>query len=557
MKEVIYIVTVLLIFILFSVGILAIISSYRKEKIRKRMKFFYGKRRDIECSNEVLSIIGEYTRMHKKMIDDITWNDLDMDDVFKQMNHTWSFAGEDYLYYLLHVPPTSEEDWKIRENLITYYQEHEEERLELQMIFAEIGKYHGSSVYQNIQQSIEYNAKAPLIHYGCLFLFIGSTIFTILNPVEGVGLLALCAIINIGLYFYNRKALNCSMQAIQYFLKLWNGAGKIIKKKQIPDQAYADRLKKDYSSLKKKLKKVSMPSAMPFEGGTIVELLDYITHLDTIFFYRCIKRLNQEMELVENLVTTMGCLESMIAIGSFRELLPFYCCPEFVDYGGVEVEQAYHPLLEFPVTNSIQASRGVLLTGSNASGKSTFLKTIAVNAILAQGVHTCSAACYRGQRYQILSSMALRDSLCQGESYYITEIKALKRVLDAGEKGQPVLCFVDEVLRGTNTVERIAASSQVLKMFCKEKILCFAATHDVELTYLLEPLFDNYHFQEQVIDGEVVFDYCLYEGRTNSRNAIRLLEMLGYEKEIIDGAEEMVIKFLKDGKWEMNCKNFT
>ncbi len=551
MKEVSYNVTVLLIFIVLFVGILTMISFCRKEKIRKRMKFFYGKLRDIECSKEVLSTIGEYTRMHKKMIDDITWNDLDMDDVFIQMNHTWSFAGEDYLYYLLHVPPTSEEDWKMRENLITYYQDHEKERLELQMIFAGIGKYHGFSVYQNIRQSITYNAKIPLIHCGCLFLFIGSTIFTLLNPAEGVGILTLCVIINISLYFYNRKALNCSMQAIQYFLRLWNGAEKIVKKKQIPDQTYADQLKKDYARLKKKVKKVSMPSTMQFGNGTIVELLDYITHLDTIFFYRCMKRLNQEMELVENLITTMGCLESMIAIGSFRESLPFYCSPEFVNHGGLEVQQAYHPLLKFPVTNSISASRGVLVTGSNASGKSTFLKTIAINAILAQGVHTCSAAYYRGQRYQILSSMALRDSICHGESYYITEIKALKRVLDAGEKGQPVLCFVDEVLRGTNTVERIAASSQVLKMFSKKKILCFAATHDVELTYLLEPLFDNYHFQEQVIDGEVVFDYCLYEGRTNSRNAIRLLEMLGYEKEIIDGAEEMVMKFLKDGKWDM------
>jgi DNA mismatch repair ATPase MutS len=79
--------------------------------------------------------------------------------------------------------------------------------------------------------------------------------------------------------------------------------------------------------------------------------------------------------------------------------------------------------------------------------------------------------------------MSLRDDLQGGDSYYVVEIKALKRILTAAkEPGRPVLCFVDEVLRGTNTVERIAASTQILKSFDGRAVLCFAATHDIELT---------------------------------------------------------------------------
>lgn len=217
----------------------------------------------------------------------------------------------------------------------------------------------------------------------------------------------------------------------------------------------------------------------------------------------------------------------------------------------MKAENMYHPLLEKPVKNSILTEKGVLLTGSNASGKSTFLKTVAVNAILAQTVHTCMADSYSAGLYRIMSSMALRDNLSGGDSYYIVEIKSLKRILNQiEEKGTTVLCFVDEVLRGTNTVERIAASTQILKSLSRANVLCFAATHDIELTHLLEKYYNNYHFEEEIIDNDVVFHYQLLKGRATTRNAIKLLGVMGYEKEIIREAEKMAEDFLRSGNWE-------
>ena len=112
-------------------------------------------------------------------------------------------------------------------------------------------------------------------------------------------------------------------------------------------------------------------------------------------------------------------------------------------------------------------------------------------------------------------------------------------------------CFVDEVLRGTNTIERIAASAQILKSLSCDNVLCFAATHDIELTYMLEDSYSNYHFQEEVIEekNDILFDYILYSGRAVSRNAIKLLSMIGYEKEIIKRAERSAEEFLKKGEW--------
>ena len=542
---------ILIVFVALSWGI----QWRRREKDRSRMKFYYGRWRDVYYSDEVLSIIKEYTQSKECLIDEITWNDLNMDDVFQKINHTWSFAGEDYLYYLMHVPVNSKKDWKDQEELIRYYQEHERERIELQMLFGKIGKYHGASIYSYISRSIEMNTHTPLVHYLCpiaLAIAIGSLFF---NPAEGVGFLILVVITNIGLYFSKRRAIENSMQALQYFLNLQKAAGDILKKKLVVNDHYREMLQKDYTSVKKYLGWTTMLKPADWGNQSLEEIvLDYfrlVTHLDNILFYRCMRRLKQNMNAVENLITTMGFLESIIAIGSLRKALPYYCVPEFSEGRQLEIQDAYHPLIEEPIANSICAEKGILITGSNASGKSTFLKTVAINAIMAQGLHTCAANIYRGPWCHIFSSMALRDNIYQGESYFIAEIKALKRILESEDEKLPVLCFVDEVLRGTNTVERIAASTQVLREFQRRNILCFAATYDIELTFLLEKEFENYHFQEQIQDGEVLFDYRLYKGRSNSRNAIRLLELLGYETDIVEGANEMVARFLQNGKWSL------
>jgi DNA mismatch repair ATPase MutS len=109
--------------------------------------------------------------------------------------------------------------------------------------------------------------------------------------------------------------------------------------------------------------------------------------------------------------------------------------------------------------------------------------------------------------------------------------------------------MIDEVLRGTNTMERIAASSQVLLQISRKNCLCIAASHDIELTYILQENYRNVHFQEAVADDGIVFNYKLYEGRASSRNAIKLLGLMGYGREIVEEAEKRADRFAKHGRW--------
>lgn len=167
-------------------------------------------------------------------------------------------------------------------------------------------------------------------------------------------------------------------------------------------------------------------------GSMVDAVLDYIRmlfHIDLIKFNSMLEMAEKHRGKIEEVIQIIGYLDSMISAASFRTFLPYYEKPNFTEGKKAEIclENVYHPLLADPVANSVIAHRGILLTGSNASGKSTFLKTVAINTVLAQTIFTCPAAKYEAPFFQIYSSMALRDNLQGNESYYIVEIKSLKR----------------------------------------------------------------------------------------------------------------------------------
>lgn len=325
-------------------------------------------------------------------------------------------------------------------------------------------------------------------------------------------------------------------------------------------QTYFDRMKEKQGKFRKFCRgSWLVVGGGRMEGNITDILMDYVrllTHIDIIKFQSMAREVLRLQKDLMDIYETVGFLDSMIATASYRDMMQEWCVPKMEQAEGrafyLEADEIYHPLLQSPVKNTIHAHRNVLLTGSNASGKSTFIKTVAINAILAQTVHTVLADRYEAVYFRVYSSMALRDDILSSESYYMVEIKSLKRIVDrAKEEGEPVLCFIDEVLRGTNTVERIAASTEILSLLARKNALCFAATHDIELTELLKEQYDNYHFEEQVEEDDVIFDYRLREGKAMTRNAIKLLHMIGYDQHIVQRAQERVENFVETGSWKM------
>lgn len=528
------------------------------EKIRNS----YGKLPDKEYKPEMYEAIIKYYKkhQHKGQIDDITWNDLDMDRIYKMMNHTFSSAGAEYLYYTLRTPKTKQDEFVKMEEQIQYFMKHSEERLTLQKLFAELGTTGKYSLYDYLDYLGNLGKRSNQKHYIADLCILLAILSCFLIPSYGMVLLVLVIIWNISSYLKDKKDIEPYIISLSYIMRLLHISDKLQKTKI---EAISEE-KKELHAYRNKFNQFTRNSFLVMadtsSSGNPLDIifiyLKMIFHVDLIKFNHMLADVRNYTEEIDRMLTIIGYMETVISIGAFRASMETYCIPEFMQENEqrnvIETKQIFHPLITNPVKNDISARRGVLLTGSNASGKSTFLKTIAVNAILAQTIHCVLADYYKAPFFRIYSSMALRDDLSGGDSYYIVEIKALRRVLDAAEEPsqQPILCFVDEVLRGTNTVERIAASTQILKSLARGNVMCFAATHDIELTHLLEKEFDNYHFKEEIKDGDVLFSYKLLEGRSTTRNAIQLLGIMGYDAQIIREAETMAAKFLSDGNWK-------
>ena len=536
------------------------IELKRKEKRqREKNHNLWGRLSEKRYTKDQLQMIASYYRGQdaRFSIDDITWNDLSMDEVFMSLNTTYSSVGEEYLYHTLRTPVFSLEELEKRSVLADVFEGNQKAREDVAFYLSSMGKNYRIPFTEYITRLMELNQGNNVLHLILLMLFVVSAILTIVKPDYGLPMLIFILLVNIASYYKEKGRVEPFFICIQRIAQLSDSAEKIAALRVPQMEDMTGELLTVTKQIKRDLRGAGMIQTGGSMGGSLIDvILDYlrmITHIDLIAFNHIFRSLKLRETEIFHLIDLMGRLELALATASLREALPVWCRP---DLSGIkpklDAENLYHPLIRDAIPNSINTERHVLLTGSNASGKSTFLKSVAINAILAQTLYMTAASRYRSSWFKVYSSMALSDNLFEGESYFIVEIKSLKRIMDSmGETDYPVLCFVDEVLRGTNTVERIAASAQILKSFHGKNALCFAATHDIELTTLLSPYYDNYHFAEDVRENDVYFPYLLKEGPAKSRNAIRLLGVMGYEGELTRTAEETARRFLESGNWSL------
>ena len=540
-------------------------ENYKQRKrIRRKVQRIYGNVPEREYSPGDIENISHYFRRKENQgfyIDDITWNDLDMDRIYGQINQTVSSPGEDVLYDMIRRPLFDQREVDRREKLICFFAENKEKREEMQIMLSKVGKtWHGS-----LTDAILALENAPEVKTGIHFLMLGILLLNLFvlipfYPVPGFLLLILLSTGNV-IYYYagnDRARVAAFLDCFSSLLSMLDLAEKIehVKWPEIQEQMEAVRQgKKALEGLKKR--SFFLTSKNEASGDPAQLILDYfrmVFHMDILTYNKTLRIAKDKTKEIMLLIDNIGELDAVISIASFRELLPLWCRPEFTDpeqgHISMQAEDLYHPLIREAVANSIHADSAILVTGSNASGKSTFLKNVAINSILAQTVLTCPCYSYQAPFLKVMTSMALRDDLSGGESYFIVEIRSLKRILDESKKEEPMLCIIDEVLRGTNTIERIAASSRILSALNQNWMLPFAATHDIELSYILDAQYRNLHFEEEVCEHEVLFNYLLKEGRAVSRNAIKLLSMLEYDPEIVREAGKAAADFEKTGTWK-------
>lgn len=528
----------------------------RKIRLKRQIQRLWGSEerylidqniKDFESVSRLFNNIKE-NNSPNFFIDDITWNDLDMNQVFNRLNHTMSVCGEQYLYYLLRNTCEDKAELKRRIKVIEYFGEHPNQCKDIQFFLFSYGKnrkYDFSKYFFESTGSVSEKITRYIIQDILLIL---SPLLLLIDSSFGV-VIASLLVINVITHYMGRRKIVKNLAIITWITELIKYANKISKKDYDILRDYPIKsLLNDIQS-----KKVNIFYYFVFESQSVI--LEYIKAVflaELLTYGNLMKLLDKKRAEFKKLYLLLGEVDSFISVASVRKTLSTWCIPEFLNEKTIKLNSKaiYHPLVKEPVTNDLYMNECILLTGSNASGKSTFLKTVAINAILSQSICTCCAEKYEASLVNVYTSMALRDDISSKESYYIVEIKSLKRILDAASVKKNILCFTDEVLRGTNTIERIAASSEILKDLREKGALCMAATHDIELADILSGVYKNFHFQEYITDDDITFDYILYSGKTNSRNAIQLLRLLGYDMNIVKKADLYAKGFLDTGTWK-------
>lgn len=231
-------------------------------------------------------------------------------------------------------------------------------------------------------------------------------------------------------------------------------------------------------------------------------------------------------------------LEALNSLANFTMLNPGYTFPTFESNSEtlLSSEKLGHPLIpeNQKVANDFEVKSGkdlFLITGSNMAGKSTFLRTVGINLVLAYSGAPVNAESLNTHFYRIFSSININDSLGDGLSHFYAEVKRLRFMLDElNKEGElPLFFFVDEIYKGTNNRERYAGSAAFLKEVAGKNGIGMVSTHDLELADLeseIEQL-SNWHFSESIADGKMSFEYKLKRGPCPSTNAIKIMEMEG------------------------------
>ena len=179
------------------------------------------------------------------------------------------------------------------------------------------------------------------------------------------------------------------------------------------------------------------------------------------------------------------------------------------------------------------------------SGKTTFIRTIGINAVVAQTLNTCFAREFTLPRLKVHSAIRISDDIMNDKSYYFEEVLTIKMMLAESRSGIQNLFLLDEMFKGTNTVERIAAAKSVLTYLGKEENIVFISTHDLELAGYLKGKYDLYHFTEVVENNNILFDYRIKAGQLKTTNAIRILELNKYPSEVIEESKKLANQIKK------------
>ena len=267
-------------------------------------------------------------------------------------------------------------------------------------------------------------------------------------------------------------------------------------------------------------------------------VLNFLMPWDIYFAYRLVRQKDNVKRYMNEWLKLLYELEVLNSLANFGYVNPGYAFPEVTGSEDFifKASSLGHPLIpeEEKVCNDFEITvkdEIALITGSNMSGKSTFLKTLGVNLALAYSGAPVNALSLNTSLYRLFTCIKVSDSVTDGISYFYAEVKRLKQLLDElnADSSVPVFYLIDEIFKGTNNRERLTGSRAYIKFISAKNGVGAVSTHDLELVALEKELrnLKNFHFREEVKDGRMIFDYTLRPGPCPTTNALKVMKSEG------------------------------
>jgi len=527
-----------------------LVNNYSRKKRLKKLKIKllknWGKQKENEYFN--FYIIKQYfeNNIHKNksyhQISERTSIDLDIDELFKFIDRTSSKVGQQYLYFKIRTIQTVEKLKKF-DLLSKEFFKNEILRLNCQLILSKLNSHESYDLEKLINDKPIEKPKYLKYIYASSFISVLIIILGVFNPIFFLFLLPVFFVNSI-FHYKNKENVTYYVNAVSQLSKALKAGKMLSSYPEIKLHFYDLTFLKKVSTIQTKTEFVSFENyltneyTLPF--WLIIEIIKIQFMLEYIIFFNFVDSLTKEKENIDLLFQFIGEIDSAIAVASLKSDKLEYCEPKFTSEKHIYTKDISHPLIKNCITNDLNIyNKSLLLTGSNMSGKTTFIRTIAINSILAETLNICFAKEYAAPFMKVYSSVRITDDLLEDTSYYLKEVLTIKELIEASNDKNPCLFILDEIFKGTNTIERVSGGKAILSFLNKENHIVLVSTHDIELTELLEKEnFELHHFSENIENEELYFDHKLKSGKLKTRNAIKILELYKYPAEIINDARK-------------------
>lgn len=530
--------------------ILFLILVYVHEKLKNQLLF---KETELETIEKIEARYQDDWKREERLKDleeDVILNDLDVvgtNSLLDYIGMSGTPMGKEYLLSIF-KDTSSYEDIMKRQQAIQELLNHPNILLELQT-YSALFKKHSKKIKKGTMDELIEHAKQKIklssisISLGTVMVLI-TLILCILACIPAtswafhyVFIAISINIIIVLLQFTKNNVLLMEISSVKDVLEDYQGIMKHFDQVSFTDTYLLCLQKENKKGLKGIRELLNISQMTRLRANLITNLIfNGIFQVDTFTIYKLAKWKEKYGTYMQEWFMNIAQMEALTSISVIGQTKEVYCFPTILkqELPVMKYTDVYHPLIAETraISNCMEIQNNTyIITGSNMSGKTTFLRTLGINSKLALlGAPVCAKNCQLSL-FDIYTSMRIKDDVNEGISTFYAELLSIKTMMDASKLKQPMLVLIDEIFKGTNSADRIICAKEAICRLHLPWVITLVSTHDFELCALeqestIEAM--NYHFEEYYEQNEICFDYQLKNGKCTTTNAKELMRMAGF-----------------------------